>query len=136
MTKAFRAPPDPFPAQYSHTAKGNCLGSIIPDGSILFHDVEAPIKGGDIVTVWLREESFKSGSQIRTKILIASSSETITLAALNPPEQHVFPRKAFHAVHKVLAIKEPSGAIRDLRTTEACRDLFARALGQIGAPCA
>ncbi|OHV87913.1 hypothetical protein ORS3428_03810 [Mesorhizobium sp. ORS 3428] len=89
---------------------------MVPDGSVLFHDIDAPLSAGDVVTVWLQEEFVTSGSQIRSKILIDLTADYIALAALNPQEVRVFPLGAFHAVHKVYAIREPCGVIRDLRT--------------------
>jgi hypothetical protein len=123
--KVYEPPPDPFPKLYSTVAGGKCLGPLVPNGSVLFHDADAPLSAGDIVSLWMREEWFWKGSQIWTKILVELTPETVTLAALNPPEQHVVARAAFHAMHKVIAIMTPDRVLWDLRTLEL-RQIFVR----------
>jgi hypothetical protein len=127
--KLYQEPPKAFSRQYTLGAcKGVCLEPLVPGGSTCYSDTEAGIEVGDLVTAWFRKEAFDACGQTRIKIVLGLTADTITLAALNPPQTITFRRSAFDAMHKVFAIQTPDGCVWDLRTAEGRQHFHQRPL--------
>ncbi|RWP72382.1 hypothetical protein [Mesorhizobium sp.] len=117
--------PAESPPLYAIQGRGGCLEPLVPEGSITYISSEMEPAIGDNVCVYFRSGVFTEGGNIRHKLLVDVSAETVTLRQLNPLATVAFERWAILAIHKVFAIMTPGRRLWDLRTV-ASRDHFVR----------
>ncbi len=101
---------------YSFINSGRCLGSVIPDGTLLETDPDAAIAVGDIVAIVVRGDGPFSGLGSRlsgdgllglTKIFLggethAAGGTVLLFGQLNPPIIAPIPESALEAMHLVV----------------------------------
>ncbi|RWO94578.1 MAG: hypothetical protein EOQ98_30400 [Mesorhizobium sp.] len=117
MKNTFFDPAD-SPTLYAIQGRGGCLEPLVPEGSITYISgaMKPEIGVGGNVVLYFAEGIFTEGGNIRHKLLVDMSAETVTIRQLNPLTTVTFRREAILAMHTVFAIQTPDGCIWDLRT--------------------
>lgn len=120
-----------FPEVYNVQSQGICLGPSVSGSLWQVSALEVPALG-DIVAVWLvpgRCSDGTEGNEIGhrvargeaclVKILLEQDAESVTIMTLDPVEAATIPRNNIVALHRMIAVRLPTGREYRLRPRAA-----------------